>query len=914
MEAIEETMSRITKSIALLLAMGAVAAVVLIAGRKADEAEAGSEDMAYKIAIDQEGIYRVAVADLSGGKGLRLEDMNLYRRGKAVPILLVDGQDGLADPTGERSLIFYASRPEGRYSRESVYRLARRKEGERPCRFSPRPALSGRKVPEGESRFRTRRHLEKNLVYAPLPSEDLTYLGEGEFNPWFWTRVGEKTAVRFDLGPFTSGPRAPEVRLKLQGARWKAVRSEMDIILGEIRIPCSWSGGKPYEISFSAKSGELRPGANEIVLAGRRGHRGRKLGIYLDWIEIEFDQGREVNGTARIDISEGKTRLFSFKSTAGRPLHALELTRHERLLPAKGKKTGSGGSLAFESPGGTYFLFEADCIEKPLRIVPDQPSGLKSAKRSADFIIIALARFAEGVIPLARHRAAQGLRVEVVLLEDVFDEFSHGEFTPHAIKNFLRYAHTRWQRPAPRYVLLVGDATRDVGVTGPDEAMPTFLVDTYQNGATASDHPFVCFEKGDLPAMAIGRLVPDSPEDLRAMVDKIITYETKAPLGPWRRRLSFIAGEGRFGPAIDAAIEKMAVQMFCALVPYDYDVNMTYANPNSPYLYVPKKLSRKVVDRMSKGCLILNYIGHGWPGGFDRLRWRGKRYPIFLKKDVPKVATKGRNPIVVITACSTGHFDNPKSDSVSEELSKGKERAAAVFSATRISHPYANTVLSKELIEVFFAKRSDRLGDYLMRCKKAILQGKDKWRKSIEFYGLMFLGDPNLLRRFCRDEVYLYNLLGDPALRPCFPTGTVALRAEKQVLVGTPLQVTGTVSNVKSGRGEVTLEIERDKIQKPLKKLKGKKGSALERAIEYNYKVANDKVLLKRTVTVKDGGFRLVLKIPKKLKPGTYYIKCYARDGSGDATGSRKVVVKAPEAPPGSEKKPEEKKKKRKTF
>ena len=54
-------------------------------------------------------------------------------------------------------------------------------------------------------------------------------------------------------------------------------------------------------------------------------------------------------------------------------------------------------------------------------------------------------------------RQSEGLSVAIVDVEDVFDEFSFGVKTPQAIKDFLGFARSSWQK-APRFLLLVGDA------------------------------------------------------------------------------------------------------------------------------------------------------------------------------------------------------------------------------------------------------------------------------------------------------------------------------------------------------------------------------------------------------------------------------------------------------------------------
>ena len=51
---------------------------------------------------------------------------------------------------------------------------------------------------------------------------------------------------------------------------------------------------------------------------------------------------------------------------------------------------------------------------------------------------------------LAALRQSQGLRVKVVDVQDIYDEFSYGMVTPQAIKDFLTYAYENWAAPAPQ--------------------------------------------------------------------------------------------------------------------------------------------------------------------------------------------------------------------------------------------------------------------------------------------------------------------------------------------------------------------------------------------------------------------------------------------------------------------------------
>jgi hypothetical protein len=63
-----------------------------------------------------------------------------------------------------------------------------------------------------------------------------------------------------------------------------------------------------------------------------------------------------------------------------------------------------------------------------------------------------------------------------VAIEDVYNQFGFGEEGPDPVKAFIAYAYPFWQRPSPRYVLLLGDATydpKDFLKTGTKDRVPT---------------------------------------------------------------------------------------------------------------------------------------------------------------------------------------------------------------------------------------------------------------------------------------------------------------------------------------------------------------------------------------------------------------------------------------------------------
>ena len=112
---------------------------------------------------------------------------------------------------------------------------------------------------------------------------------------------------------------------------------------------------------------------------------------------------------------------------------------------------------------------------------------------------------------LAQFRRDQGLRVQVVDVQDIYDEFSGGLLDPHAIRDFIRYAYVNWPGPPPAYVLLVGDGTYDF-LNNEGYNVKTFIPPFLANvdpvmGETAADNRYVTVVGDDaMPDLHLGRL------------------------------------------------------------------------------------------------------------------------------------------------------------------------------------------------------------------------------------------------------------------------------------------------------------------------------------------------------------------------------------------------------------------------
>src|SRR6185369_252004 len=246
------------------------------------------------------------------------------------------------------------------------------------------------------------------------------------------------------------------------------------------------------------------------------------------------------------------------------------------------------------------------------------------------------------VEPLAALRRSQGLTVAVVDVTDIYDEFALGQRTPYAIRDFLQQA-THSGRKAPRFVLLVGDATFDpknyLGF-GQLDLVPTKMVATAYL-KTMSDDWFVDFDEDGIPDLAIGRLPAATADDTSLMVSKILAREAALrdgkQAGSWANRVLLVSDEN-----FEFNFEN-ATAALKPLVPKTMSVQTVAVER------VGAAAPAEIASRLNDGELLVNYAGHG-----SVERWSNQG--IFGDAEAAALANGERLPVFVLMTCLNGFF------------------------------------------------------------------------------------------------------------------------------------------------------------------------------------------------------------------------------------------------------------------
>jgi hypothetical protein len=333
-------------------------------------------------------------------------------------------------------------------------------------------------------------------------------------------------------------------------------------------------------------------------------------------------------------------------------------------------------------------------------------------------------------------REGQGLRVMVVNVEDIYNEFAYGITTPHAIKDFLSHAYDNWVSPAPQYVLLVGDSTYDYKDNlniGTINYVPTYLSWTEYMGETLTDDWFARVSGNDaVPDLYIGRLPAASEAQAAEMINKIVGYESTLNSKTWEKNTLLVADDQT--EYYEAIFEIMSNDV-AALIPEGMNSPFTEYLADYPD---PVDLKATIKDKINnEGTLMVNYSGHG-----SVQIWTLD--PVFEVGDVADLTNSTKLPFFVSMTCLTGFFGYPESwdfPSMAEVLLRSANKGAvAAFMSTGMTQPGGQRILDTSLFEAIFKQDIRALGPAISMAKQTLLANGAEFEDVSKTF--LLFGDP----------------------------------------------------------------------------------------------------------------------------------------------------------------------------
>jgi hypothetical protein len=312
----------------------------------------------------------------------------------------------------------------------------------------------------------------------------------------------------------------------------------------------TWSGTAYNHVTITDV--DLLDGDNTVALTCVSGVDT----ILLDWIEVAYTRDNAASGNS-LKFSHSGEASYVITNVNGSEHLVYDITDAIDV----GRVVNADvdvNEVEFEPQMDadvtqTYLVLSDTALKTPAAIVADTAGDLGNPENEADYIIIThrdLGWDGDGdeyawLSDLTVLRQAQGLRVKVVDVADIFDEFSYGVVTPAAIKDFLAYAYESWTPPAVQYVLVVGDHSVDYknNAGGAEQNfVPSYLTFTEHMGETVTDEYFARISGDDaVPDIYLGRLPAAGAAEAAVMVQKILDYEAAQNTKSWQRNVVLVA-------------------------------------------------------------------------------------------------------------------------------------------------------------------------------------------------------------------------------------------------------------------------------------------------------------------------------------------------------------------------------------
>ncbi len=297
--------------------------------------------------------------------------------------------------------------------------------------------------------------------------------------------------------------------------------------------------------------------------------------------------------------------------------------------------------LSFEADRNYSLFVNSDISYQKPNLKKVSSSNLRNSDIVAELIIITHNEFSAQAQKYSQYRHSKGISNVVIDVEDIYKEFSFGKKSPHAIKKFLQYAYSNWQK-RPKYVLLIGDASWDNRKLLPKSKSSDFIP---SYGFPVSDYWFGLLEGDDFePELIVGRIPAQFPNEIENYMEKIVTFENQ-PNAKWMKKFLFLSGG-------DSELQRRSFasyryNVFDKVEPYPICAETAWVGIRN-FNAGSEEQMNEILSHLNSGTIWTFFFGHASSQVFDLDGWQ-----------VEYMNNKGRCGFLSTLSCNAGAFAEP---------------------------------------------------------------------------------------------------------------------------------------------------------------------------------------------------------------------------------------------------------------
>jgi hypothetical protein len=542
----------------------------------------------------------------------------------------------------------------------------------------------------------------------------------------------------------------------------------------------------------------------------RTSERTAELSNSLEAVKLELNYNNNGNPSAKayLDYIEviGKktlratTKQFSFRSFDqfdATGAVAYQIKNAAAIFQVWDVSTFSTPTLIKNEATGADFVFKDSGASLSEYVVMNEfdfyiPETIENAKvvnqnlqalKDLNYIVITTAALASEAQRLADyHQINTGFTTKVILLDEIYNEFSSGSKDITGIRDFIKHLYTNnsSEDKKLKYVCFFGDGSFDYKdrITGNNNVVPVKLSENSFNLANSwvTDDFFVMLDENDgnmntsdTIEVVSSRIPVTGSAQARDVVDKILSYYSSNALGDWRNTITLLADDvdDRFDIPIQQGVEVIADEI--KINKPIFNVNKIYAdayvqqNASGGERY--PEVNEAITNAIEKGTLVLDYFGHGGEDGFASER-------ILEKPQIQGFNNPNTLPLLITVTCDFSRFDNPSRITAGELTLWNKTGgAASMITTTREVYITVGQRFNEALIKVLLAFNNEEvtIAEALMKTKNS---SSDK------------------------QKFFIYSF-GDPAMSLAVPAPNVQITKMNDKDISQPLDTLKALSRVR---------------------------------------------------------------------------------------------------------------------
>lgn len=564
------------------------------------------------------------------------------------------------------------------------------------------------------------------------------------------------------------------------------------------------------------------------------------------------------------------------------------------------ENTSSEDNLAFTSNLGvskTYFALTSNDFQEPkfdgkTSINNQNIKGTvflndQNEFQDVDYLIIAPDNMLSQANRLAQINKEQyNLNIKVLGLTEIYNEFSTGNQDIGAIRNLVKYVYDNASSPENRikYLCLIGDGSFDYKDRIPNNTnvMPSwysyeslnltnsFVSDDFYGMMDDNEGTMTTSDKLDI---AVGRILADTPERAKQMIDKIESYYIKEAYGTWRNNVVVISDD------VDQDWE--------GILQETTDNVGNLITDDKPFLNVVKihsdaykqettaggnrypSVTTEIVDAIDNGALVVNYFGHGGEEGIAQER-------LLTHNEIKEFRNFGKLNCFVTVTCEYTKFDNPYKETAGE-VTYWNEDAGAIglISTTRQIFVSFAINFNNNLGQYLFSYADDDIYDHneypTMAEALRLTKNNPVISNSSQRRLVFFIGDPAMKLAFAEPNINLTKINDVPLAQV-----TDTLKALSYVkMAGEVTDVSGNLLSNYSGTVSTTIydkNIERQTLANDGTRLDGT-------VVKLDFETLGE-IIFRGQASVKNGEFEFDFIVPKDvgIPVGVGKISFYSKD------------------------------------